>query len=511
MCISPKRRVREQAMAKPVFEIKDEFFHLKAFAEEQDTKLFIDVERFTVIENVSFEHLEKMVLQYLDPQYLDQDVLKDVARGLKQHTLVQQRRIAKGVLPKKGANGKIVYLKRRLSKDPHRDPAEDEDVSVSLRDLSLFENIHIGDAVARIYHPKEGLPGVNVFGKGLPAAPGDPVKVTLDKNSLIQESGAAEGLGYDRVIAQVDGYLEVQDSRLAIKEEFVVPGDLNAEFGNIDFIGSVHIKGDVLAGYGISADKGIKIGGSVNRTELRSLNGPVEIVGRFFGEGTGRIVSRKDVSVKSIQSATIDARGDVFIKEEARNTTIRTTSTLQAPKAQILGGKSFIVAGAVVGEFGSKEEIKTEMLLGSDIEVSEEYQMLLVRIEEHQKGLELIEAHLGPYARNPARIQLLSPQLRPKLETLLTKRERVEKSLEGLNEKRELMLSEAIPETNSIVSVNRAFHPRVRLIVNEKKFEVKESLKGPISICFEAVSEEFEVKDFEEVSPAFRDEEMGNE
>ena len=116
-------------MAKPVFEIKDEFFHLKAFAEEQDTKLFIDVERFTVIENVSFEHLEKMVLQYLDPQYLDQDVLKDVARGLKQHTLVQQRRIAKGVLPKKGANGKIVYLKRRLSKDPHRDPAEDEDVN----------------------------------------------------------------------------------------------------------------------------------------------------------------------------------------------------------------------------------------------------------------------------------------------------------------------------------------------------------------------------------------------
>ncbi|MGA1192005.1 MAG: DUF342 domain-containing protein [Bdellovibrionota bacterium] len=498
-------------MTKPTFEVRDEQFHLKAFAEEQETKLFIDVERFTTIENVSIPQLESMLLEHIDERFIDYAVLSDVVRGLKEHTLIEQRRVAKGVLPKKGANGRIVYLKRRLSKDPYREPSEAQDVEISMRDLRLFENIHAGEAVARIYHPKEGLPGMSVFGKELLAAPGDPVKVTLEKGSLIQESGEKEGLSYDRIIAQVDGYLEVQGSRLAIKEEFVVPGNLNAEFGSIDFIGSVHIKGDVLAGYGISADKGIKIGGSVNRTELRSQNGPIEIAGRFFGEGSGRIVSGHNVTVKSIQSATVDARGDVFIKEEARNATIRTRSTLQAPTAHILGGKCFVVAGALVGEFGSTEEIPTDILLGSDTEVSEEYQVLLLRIDEHEKGLELIQAHLGPYANNPARVALLAPHLRPKLEKLLTKRERVQRSLEALNEKKDLMLEEATPEQRGILSIHRFFHPRGRVIVGDCEFEVDESVKGPASICFEPEKEEFYIKEFEEITPAFREEEIDDE
>lgn len=488
-------------MASKSFQIDTEIFSVKAVTDDDLVKLFVDIEIQSRKQAFTAAMLEAELAKHVSQDLLDQGVLKDVEKILQNNTKIERRRVSKGQLPKKGIDGKLVFMKRKLSRDPNIQKSDDAG-TVSMKDLGLFENIACGEPVARIYPPKMGEAGIDVFGNEIPSSSGEAVQVQIDQETLEIVPGEKDGLNYDRIVAKVDGYLEVQGPKLIMREEFVVPRNLDGEFGSIAFIGSVTVKGDVLAGFRVSGDKGVTVGGNVNKTEIVSVGGPIHIKGRFFGEGKGKLVSPKTIRVHAIQDGTIDSSSDVFIEKEARASVIRTRATLQAEAATILGGKAFAVLGARIGNLGTENQIATDLLLGNDIEATEEYQLLITRIREHEKGLELIDAHLGPYAKAPDRIQLLKKELQTKLQALLTKKEKVLKSLQSLCEKREELLGSATIQDRELITIEKTMHPGARIQVKETFYAVKEPLKGPTTICYDYSTEEFSIIDYQQILPS---------
>ncbi|MCI5065130.1 FapA family protein [bacterium] len=487
-------------MSPQQFQISHELFLLKASSDETQEKLFVDIEVASRKNILTAKLLVRELLNHVDEEFLDTAVLEDIAKILRTQNKVESRRIAKGRAPQPGSDGKLVYLKRRLSYTHEREDREEP--VVSLKDLYLFENIRAGEAVARLYPPKEGVAGKSVFGKEIPSSAGKPVQLKLDAKTLERESEKSSELGYERIVAKVDGYLEVQSSKLFMREEFLVKGNLDVQHGNLNFIGSVVVHGDVLPGFTIAAEKGITVAGNVNKAELYSLQGGVVVQGRFFGEKRGKIIAAGAVHLRSIQDGFVDSESDVFVQEEVRFSTIRTRATLQTGEATVLGGHCYAVGGADIGTFGSESETETELMLGSATEVSEKFQLLLKNIIDHEKGLGLIEAHLGPYAKNPARIALLASHLRPKMEALVEKQKKVSSSLQQLKDKKAELLSQEGERAPVPLSIRKSFYPKAVLIVGGQRFEPEnQPLSGPLSLVFDEAQEEFVQQSYIAVPP----------
>lgn len=482
-------------MAEKSFEVSNNLCQIKAYTEEDQLKLFIDID----LHSRSSPLTPKIIIDLLSPHIpasvIDVNVLTDVCNSLANLTKIQRRRIARGYPSKPGIDGRLVFLKRKLSRGP-RELDPDDDKPVSVNDLALFENIATGEAVARIYPPQVGTSGRNALGEEIPAGTGQPVNVQHDPQSLERKPAESSDVSYEVLVAKVDGYLEQQGNKLVLKEVFIVPGNLDTKVGSLNFIGTVQVNGDVLAGFKIEAKKGIDIRGSVNRTELICLNGGIKIKGRFFGEGKGRLIAAESLEVKSMQDGFIDCFGDIVILEEARNSVLRSKSSIQGVRAQIIGGKVYSARGVQIAYLGSEGGVQTEVYLGSEVETSAEYCRLLIQLSEHEKALSLLEAHLGPYAKNPDRIQLLNQDLRKKLEALLSKRQQVSQSFEALKEKQRLMLQTAVVREEILVSVEKEFYAGSTIYAGQAIYQIKESKKGPFTISYSSSKGEFLEKDY---------------
>jgi uncharacterized protein (DUF342 family) len=487
-------------MPEKQFEVASDLLQVRGYTEEEQLKLFIDVELLSNDQPIHPALLNTLLVEQIPKDQIDQGVLGNICEALSSSNKIERRRIARGVPAKQGIDGRLVFLKRKLSREP-REVEPDNDEPVSVNDLGLFENIVTGDVVARIYPPQIGEPGKNAFGQEIPSRAGNPIQIQIDNKTLERRAAKSTEATYDEVVALVDGYLEQQGSKLTIKEVFVVPGNLDTKVGSLNFIGQVQVNGDVLAGFKIEAKKGIEIRGNVNRTELISSAGGIKIKGRFFGEGKGKLICAKQVELKSIQDGMVDCIGDIIILEEARNSILRSKATIQAVKAQIMGGKIYTPRGVQAAELSNEGDLQTEIFIGSAVETSAAYCRLMIEIAEHDKAITLLEAHLGPYAKNSDRVQILKVDLRKKLEALLKKHSQVKQSLDSLKAKQEEMLKSAEVPDEILVSVEKKFYAGCRIKASEADYGIVEPKSGPFTICYTPKSGEFSERDYKVVMP----------
>lgn len=474
------------------FELSGPAFELTGYLEEGGEKLFIDVRR-TDGDNLplALDIIDALKQEVSEP-LIDRSVVREIVKQLRTVSKVERRRVAKGYPPKPGRDGKLVFLKRKFDKKPHFD--EEGAGAINLADLGLFENIREGDEVARIYAPLPGVEGMNALGQPVAAPTGQPVDIQPDKETIRSE--AKDDRGTLSLFASVDGYCELEGKTLRIQQVLTVHSDLDYEFGALDFVGAVEVLGDVLPGFHIKAQQGVHVKGNVNRAQLRSQKGDVVVDGFYFGEGEGEVVTPGGFTARGIHKAEIDVGGNLLVKQEIHNCTIRAGGGVLASEANLVGGEIFVTEGMVVGELGSPEDVDTIVHVGSAWEMSREASLLLAQKEEHERILALLEAHLGPLKDNPGKIQGLPGQLKEKMGKLHQKYESVRESDRNLEEKIE-SAREAQEDCRSIVvSYVKAAYPGVVLEGRDESFRIRERLEGPAAIYFHCETNTFEVGDY---------------
>ena len=80
---------------------------------------------------------------------------------------------------------------------------------------------------------------------------------------------------------------------------FLVKGDLDYQTGNIDFIGSVVIKGDVKSGFNVKASGDIEIEGVVEDSIVETDSDVLIKLG-FIGHGEGKIIAMGSVNANIV-------------------------------------------------------------------------------------------------------------------------------------------------------------------------------------------------------------------
>ncbi len=479
---------------------KTEQFALVAKLSDDKMKLFVDVEPVGEgsCKELQKEQLLAVISEFSAKAEIHDGVVDDIVKVLKRGEKVQERRIAKGTPPETGADGKLLLLVKKLT--AQGSVKVDEKGFADFRELHLFDNIVTGQVVARIYAPKPGVAGVDALGNAVKPTPGKPIKVSVDKSLVI---GPASGEDFQVATAQIDGYLEEDSGKLAVKPELSIKGDLDLHTGNINFIGAVKIGGNIMPGLTVQARKGIEVNGNVQSANLHSLEGDIKIRGFFFGGEKSRVVGGKSFEASLVQEVTVEVQGDIKIEKEALDSTLRTQTTLLMGRGRCIGGKSFVVCGAEALEWGNNAGKKTEIFLCSDVEVRGDFAKVMQLVADHQRAIDLIKLHLGPYADNPARMQVLQAGLREKMEKMHHKLKEVEAGKIKLLAKKKDMLDQAKSSHVPRVNVLGTMHPGTVLRNGDKMFEAVEEMKGPISVDFNLQSQEFESGDLKPVECAF--------
>ena len=259
--------------------------------------------------------------------------------------------IATATPPKKGKNG---YMNFRFDKEHKLKPRQNEFGITDYRELNAIVPIHKNEIIADIILPEEGTPGMNIFGKPIPAEPGDPTKVSLGKNTLVTTDGT-------KVVAACDGHIVFSNGSFQVEDAVTIKTDLDLSVGNISFFGDVHIKGNVMEGFSVNAGKNVKIDGSVFGGEI-TAGGNVTIVGGCINS---KLNCDGNADVGFCENAEIFVKGDITSKQFAFcNVFCYGAVTAKGTHGVITGGRVTSMHDVNAGIIGSEKYTATEVYIG---------------------------------------------------------------------------------------------------------------------------------------------------
>lgn len=308
----------------------------------------------------NFSCTEEDINGFLQQNGIVYGIQRDVVRRLASHPeeyFWSRTPIAIGDEPEHGSDGRVVLNIDLDGGDEHR-PLEKEDGKVDYKELVRLNNVNKGQLIARRLPPSTGKPGRAVTGEEIPCRPGKEAKFKVGKNVLVDAEETAMYAAMDGLITKTD------NGKINVFPVFEVNGDVDYSTGNIDFVGTVVIRGNVLTGFTVRSAGDIRVVGGVEGAEL-TAGGSIEITGGIIGYNKGSVSAGRNVKVSFIQDGNVVAGEDVIVSQSIMHSTIRAGRDVLCN-----GTKGLIVGGTIqAGERVVARTIGNTMSTATAIEV----------------------------------------------------------------------------------------------------------------------------------------------
>lgn len=290
--------------------------------------------------------------------------------------------IAKGKKSINGEDGRIEYHFDAFLEDVG--PKILENDIADFKDLGLFESVAVGDLLATRIPLIEGEEGTDVFGNPIPAVRGKDTTLPKGKNT-------EEGKDPNTLVAIAEGQPKLLGGKVIVDELLDIRGDVDLSTGNIDFVGSVIIRGAISAGFKVKAGDSVTCLDVVEGAEIEA-GGDVVLKWGMKGQNRGVIKAGGDVMAKFLESCKVIAGGSVIVEDFIMNSDIRATTEIRCSgkKGWISGGR--LSAGEEVNckVIGNESGVKTEVEVGIQPQLRVDYQALKIRLSEIAPKLEMM-------------------------------------------------------------------------------------------------------------------------
>ncbi|HUC90946.1 MAG TPA: FapA family protein [Paenibacillus sp.] len=301
------------------------------------------------------EELEQFVRSHGVVFGIHKDVLAGVARDPKNY-FYGQTVIATGNPPIDGKDGAIEFA--YSMEEAARKPMELEDGTVDYKEIIRLKNVIKGQLIAELIPAGEGQPGKAVTGEELSGKNGKAARFKVGKNVVLNPEQTAMYAAIDGMIARTDR------DKINVFPVYEVNGDVDYNIGNIDFVGTVVIRGNVLTGFRVKAAGDIRIVGGVEGAELES-DGSIEITGGIMAGSKGSVKAGKTVKSSFIQDGNVLAGEDIVVSQSIMHSHVRAARNIVCS-----GAKGLLVGGvAQAGEKVTARTVGNTMSTATVIEV----------------------------------------------------------------------------------------------------------------------------------------------
>ncbi len=263
--------------------------------------------------------------------------------------------IARSTAAIAGQDGRLEWVE---GLDPTAGPAaavgqDDTDV-VDYYNQVGYVRVAKGSHVATLHEPTLGEDGRDVTGRTIKAKPGRRYDVRIDSSLSLDESG--------RVVAQVDGVLEYQHGVLRVSRVFEIRDSIDFSTGNIDFDGTVIVRGGVRDRFEVKATQDIIVDGLVEAATINCGHNFTCHRG-MAAKGQGQLVVDGDAVVGYLNHVKGRIKGNLTVQRELINCDLVIGGNLVCDQATVIGGNVAVSGSVRVAALGSNAETSTSLIL----------------------------------------------------------------------------------------------------------------------------------------------------
>jgi len=226
-----------------------------------------------------------------------------------------------------------------------------------------------------------GVPGMNIFGEEIPAKEGKDIKIPVGKNVVLSQDGL-------ECYAEIDGHVTFLNSKINVYPIYEVAKDVDTSTGNINFNGSVIVRGNVRSGFSVKAEGDLIVNGWVEAAKLEA-KGNVVLQRGMQGKDKGSIQCEGNLTAKYIEHSQVNVKGDITIEGAVMHSCLSSGG-----KIEIKGKKGLLVGGTTRAKeevkaktIGSPMGTKTVIEVGVLPEIKEKYNVLKKEVDTLSSNL----------------------------------------------------------------------------------------------------------------------------
>ncbi len=343
---------------------------------------------------------------------------------------------------------------------------------VDFKDISRVENVVEGQVLARKIPAEPGQPGQTVTGRLIPAEKGKDCELAVGKNVKVSEDGLM-------ALAQINGQVILLGGKINVEPIYTIPGDVNLRTGNILFLGSVVVRGNVEDGFSVKAAGDIEVFGSVGKCQL-DAEGDIIVHQGIAAKTEGRIRCGKSLYSKFIEHAVVDAGVNVIVTDGIVHSRVDANKMIlcQGRRAQIVGGRlraSEEINSKILGSVAGTE---TLLEVGYDPRSKERLVQLEGAKRAVEKSLEEVELNIKTLETLQKAQKTLPPEKAQYLTEQSEKRSQLLGQLDEAN--REIgTINNYLASLNTIgkISASERVYPGVKLAIKTATLAVRTEFK----------------------------------
>ena len=298
--------------------------------------------------------------------------------------------VAHAIMPVDGRDAYIAYqfetdrTKMRLT--------ESKTGQVDFKELNLIQNVVEGQPLAQKMLPQQGKGGKTIMGRYLEAKNGKDINIPLGVNVKLDTDGVT-------ILAACNGEVLLQGDKICVEPVREEKG-VNIKTGNVTFMGTVIVRGNVEDGFNIKADGNVEIYGAVGNCRIEA-GGDIVISQGVSGRHEGFISTPKSVWAHHVENAKVEAGEYVIINDSIVNSEVTAMKkiVLKGKRAQIVGGHLFATEEITAKNIGSPAGgTETVLEVGLDpkakkrlLELQDTQTKMVTELEEVERNIAHLE------------------------------------------------------------------------------------------------------------------------
>lgn len=360
---------------------------------------------------------KKELVQFLEEKGVTMGLLEDTLNAIVKGKYGKSTvLVAQGSIPRKGADGWYEFFFRT---DVEKRPRVLADGSVDYQNIEWFETVSEGQKIAYYHEAEEGQDGFLVTGERLAARKGAEIKRLTGSGFRVDEDKKTYW-------SAVDGMIKLRGTRIDITKKLILD-EITMATGNMEFDGSILVRGMVGNGTKIKATEDIVIEGPVEAADI-VCGGNVILTQGMNAAWKGSIRAAGNIISKYFEAVKVYAGGNIQTNNSL-NSELYAEGKVEVLRT-IAGGKVESKTEITTFEAGNRAGINTNLA----ITLSDESKRKKALVEEELKTVTgelatLRNSHVDFQLKFPPEVRN-SMDLYLKLEKAIYTKEKEYKELE---------------------------------------------------------------------------------
>jgi uncharacterized protein (DUF342 family) len=414
-------------------------------------------------------------------------ILDDVLRQTVEQGIGSYVCIAKGLEPTPGHPAVFTDLiESPLEEHAEAEEEEDEDddtyARIDYRDLGNLVLVTPGIPLMRRTPAVPSIPGFDVTGKVIELPP-------IEDQPFADHVAGAEISQDDPnlLVAAISGAPKVMEHGVSVVALVEVDA-VNLDTGNIDFDGSLKVRGDIVAGMKVHVTGDVIVAGTIEAADVHA-GGNISVNGGIVGmtdtvavdgqsqSRAARLVCDGSVKARFISHAQIDAHKMVAAEREIRQSFIDAGDCVVvgppgSQKGAIVGGRIRAMMSVQSGVLGSMSAVRTEVQVGLDPRTGAKAEILQQKRKEltEQKG-KLEKLVLFLHANPQKDVNNVGQRARDTLQQTLAE-------MTALAAQEAELVKALVPKADAYVAVRKHIYSGVNARIGNKAREFREDYPG---------------------------------